>query len=303
MNHRLAFAFQAAGGAAVEPGMRWRSVANQMLPMAPDMRRRAITSLVLFAPVLILPMVGTAGDIARLVWLYVAVLGVETALALADQEPAWPTPAKAIAPDLAAAAGLAVLALLAIAPLGLGVLLTAMLYAGARVMASAGARVNWVLALLLGAVSTALLLDLALVALGLERSSLWLALGAAVGMALATRHALAHHDATAQGDEARCSSQRRTTRSLLELAFACLLALVLALYGSLLAHEPALRQLATAGGYLTVPFLALALLRFGYTALDHGRRSGDHARRPGPDRLGILLLVLWALSATWLMEV
>ena len=140
------------------------------------------------------------------------------------------------------------------------------------------------------------MLDLALVALGLQRSSLWLALGAAVGMALATRQALAETDAKARGDKADRSSQRRPTRSLLELAFACLLALVLALYGALLAHEPALRQLAAEGGYLTVPFLALALLRLGYTALDHGRR-------PGLDRLGILLLVLWALSATWLMEV
>ena len=276
--------------------MTWRSAPNQARSILPEMRQRAMASLAIFAPVLILPMVGVAGDIALVIWLYLAVLGIEAALVLADQKPAAPREAKAIAPEQAAAGCIATLALLAIAPLGLGALLTAMLYAGARAMAGANPRVSWALALLLGAVATALLLDLALVVLGLERSSLWLALGAAVGMALATRQALAEHDATTQGDGTNRSSQQRATRSLLELAFACLLALVLALYGALLAHEPALRPLATDGGYLTVPFLAIALLRLGYTAF-------DKTRRPRPDPLGILLLVLWALSASWLMEV
>lgn len=296
MIHRLAFASQTVGDAAAEPGTRWRSAASRARSMSPGARQRALATLVVFAPVLFLPLVGTAGDIALLVWLYCAVLGIEAAVALAGQEPAAPCSAKAIAAGQAAAACIGALALLAVAPLGLGALLTAMLYAAARATAGACARVSWASALLLGAVATALLLDLALVALGLERSSVWLALGAAVGMGLATRQALAEHDATARGDGTNRSSRRRATRSLLELAFACLLALVLALYGALLAQEPALRQLATAGSYLTVPFLALALLRLAYTAL-------DHAGRPGPDRLGILLLVLWALSAAWLMEV
>jgi hypothetical protein len=293
MNRRLAFAFPTVGGATAESGASWRSAAERLCCVVPEARQRA---LAVFAPVLILPMVGTAGDIALLIWLYGAVLGIEAALALAVQEPASPGAAEPGPAEVAAAAGIGALALLAIAPLGLGALVTIMLYAGARAAAGSDADMSWVMTLVLGAVSTALLLDLALVALGLQRSSLWLALGAAVGMALATRQALATTDAKTCGDVADRSSRRRPTRSLLELAFACLLALVLALYGALLAHEPALRQLAAAGGYLTVPFLALALLRFAYTAL-------DHARRPRPDRLAILLLVSWALSATWLMEV
>ncbi len=293
MNRPLAFAFQTTGGATVEPAVSWRSAAGQLRSIVPEARQRA---LAVFAPVLILPVVGTAGDIALLIWLYCAVLGIEAALALGVQEPASRHAATATAPELAAAGCIGALALLAIAPLGPGAVLTLMLYACARAVAGCGARGNWAAALVLGAVSTALLLDLALVALDLQRSSLWLALGAAVGMALATRQALAETDSKSRGNEADRSSQQRPTRSLLELAFACLLALVLALYGALLAHEPALRQLAAEGGYLTVPFLALALLRLAYTAF-------DHARRPGLDRLGILLLVLWALSATWLMEV
>ena len=293
--NQLAFASRTAGGDAGGRITKWHAAAGQQRSMMPEMSQRAIAALAVFAPVLILPLVGTVGDIALLVWLYCAAFGVEAALALAAREPRSPRPAEASAPELAAAC-IAVLALLAIAPLGLGALLAGMLYAGVRAIAGASHRGGWALALLLGAVSTALLLDLALVVLGLERSSLWLALGAAVGMALATRQALAEHDATTQGDGTNRSSQQRATRSLLELAFACLLALVLALYGALLAHEPALRPLATDGGYLTVPFLAIALLRLGYTAF-------DKTRRPRPDPLGILLLVLWALSASWLMEV
>ena len=139
-----------------------------------------------------------------LVWLYAAVLGIEAALALAVQEPASPASGSSLAPaELAAAACIAALALLAIAPLGLGALLTLMLYAGARAAAGSDADMSWAMTLVLGAVSTALLLDLALVALGLQRSSLWLALGAAVGMALATRQALAATDAKTRGDVGR----------------------------------------------------------------------------------------------------
>lgn len=293
--NRLAFASQTAAGAAAGRTTTWHAAAGRVRSIVPEMRQRAMAMLTVFAPVLILPLIGTAGDIARLAWLYCALLGVEAALALAGQAPGSKRAEKGPAPELVAAC-LAVLALLAIAPLGLGALVTAMLYAGARAMATASPRVSLAPALLLGAVSSALLLDLALVVLGLERSSVWLALGAAVGMTLATRRALAEHDAQAQGDGTHRSSQQRATRTRLELAFACLLALVLVLYGALLAHEPALRQLAAEGGYLTVPFLAFALLRLAYTAL-------DHRRRPRPDPLGIVLLVLWALSASWLLEV
>jgi len=110
-------------------------------------------------------------------------------------------------------------------------------------------------------------------------------------------HAMADDRSTARDQEVERLGQWRTTRSRLELAFASFLALALALYGALLTHEPALRQLADVGGYLTVPILALALLRLTFVALDRGQG------RPGPDILSVLLLALWALSTGWLMEI
>jgi hypothetical protein len=70
------------------------------------------------------------------------------------------------------------------------------------------------------------------------------------------------------------------------------LILVLALYGALLAHEPALRPLATAGGYLTVPLLAAAVLRLALLGLDRPRRTGADPTRWRPRRLALATTVL-----------
>ena len=51
---------------------------------------------------------------------------------------------------------------------------------------------------------------------------------------------------------------------------------------------------AAAGGYLTVPLLALALLRLALVAL-------EPAPRPGIDPLAVLLLGAWALAALGLL--
>jgi hypothetical protein len=150
---------------------------------------------------------------------------------------------------------------------------------------------NWPARLGLGALATALIVDLSLVTLALERSVVWLALGAAIGTAFAANRMLltpgnALQGATVNFDAATADRRRVWLEAVLMTA----LVLVLAFYGALLASEPALVAPAVAGGYLTVPIIALAVLRLAMLALTGGRRRGV-------DPLAALLLAGWALTA------
>jgi hypothetical protein len=263
---------------------------RRLLGASPGLDRRCCESLVVFLPIFILPSIGTAADLALVAWLYAAMLLIEAMLAL---------PAGA-SPRTAPSAGegytrilLVGGCLLTVAPVGIGALCNLALYTGIRAIATATGERRAIRTVLLDALATAVLLDLPLVALGLERSWLLLALGAAIGGGLAALRLL-ERDAAGMAQEAGADS-RRARRATLETLLATTLVLALALYGALLAHEPALAHFAVAGAYLTVPLLALLVLRLG--AVGFERRC-----RTGPDGPAILLLATWAVSASWLLE-
>ena len=154
---------------------------------------------------------------------------------------------------------------------------------------------RWPLQLLAAALGTAVAVDLSLVTLGLERDSVWLGLGAAIGTACAAARLLAGaRDGGSRGGDREGASRQRL-EALLEMVLVMATVLVLGLYGTLLAHEPALRVSATTGGYLGVPLLALALLRLALVALATGPRRGL-------DPLGALLLGGWALVTATLLQ-
>jgi len=240
---------------------------------------RAVERLLVFAPAIILPTVGTAADLLLLALVYLVLL-------LADATPESPSTAAprvplatlaAIAPPLAVA--------LTMAPgiaLPLGLLLLASLLER---------RAPATLQLLLGGLGGAVVADLSLVAVGIERDALWLALGFAAGLAFATARELAHLPPAEAAAASPAEPDRRT--SLLEVVLVTALVMLLGLYGALLAGEPLLVPAASQGGQLTVPLLAAAVWRVADRALDHGQSAG-------PDRLAIGLVALWALAATLL---
>jgi hypothetical protein len=291
---RLALAFTANARTPSTPPLRRGDASTarlrRLLRASPGLDRRGCESLVVFLPIFILPSIGTAADLALVAWLYAAVLLIEAMLAL---------PAGG-SPRTAPSAGegytrifLVAGCLLTVAPVGIGALCTLALYTGIRALATAAGERRAIRTVLLDALATAVLLDLPLVALGLERSWLLLALGAAIGGGLAALRLL-ERDAAGMAQEAGADS-RRARRATLETLLATTLVLALALYGALLAHEPALAHFAVAGAYLTVPLLALLVLRLG--AVGFERRC-----RTGPDGPAILLLATWAVSASWLLE-
>ena len=219
--------------------------------------------LVLFLPMLTLPTVAGWRDLLLLGALLLLVTAIERAL-----EPPRPSDRTGLA-----IAGLAWL--LAGLVFGTGAALTLALFALARSIEQRLPEALWPIRLGLTGLAAALLVDLALIALALERSSLWLALAATIGTATAAARHLDDHAAE--------------PRIYLEAALIAAGCLVLALYAALLAHEPALDQLADAGRFLALPLLAAAVVRLGWLALEPGRR-----RRADP--LAIGLLAAWALA-------
>jgi len=240
---------------------------------------RAIERLLVFAPAMILPTVGTAADLLLLGLVYLVVLLADATLA----SPSTAAPRAALATLAAIAAPLALA--LALAP-GIALPLALLL-----LVSLLERRAPATLLLLLGGLGGAVATDLSLVAVGIERGILWLALGFAAGLAFAAARELAHLPLTAADAPFPAEPERRV--ALLEVVLVTALVLVLGLYGALLAGEPLLVPAASQGGQLTVPLLAAAVWRVADRALGHGRAAG-------PDRLAIGLVALWALAATLL---
>lgn len=266
--------------------------------------------LVLFLPALLLPAVGTAGDFSLLALLCLCVVTADMALAAGGQ--------RALAVATAAWLGAGLL-------LGIGTAVTFALWFLVRGLE--GQRTGWP-ALALAALGAALLVDLAMVGLALERSGLWLALGAMAGLAGAAKRGLAETSAESAGRRSSghdLAAHERVARERggLETLFVTALVLGLALYGALLAHDAALRPLAAAGGYLTVPLLALAILRLAMSALarpqSRPERHPERRWRDGAedeaavepaakaatpvDPLTLAAFAAWALAASLLFEI
>ncbi|MEZ5905800.1 MAG: hypothetical protein R3C69_12120 [Geminicoccaceae bacterium] len=244
---------------------------------------RLLERLVLVLPILLLPHVGTPDDILRVGCLVAAVLAIDLGLGFR-----W-HPSRRSAGFTPAALGIAIGAGLGLA-IGPGAAWPLALFAAVAMLEhSARADRDWLVRIALRALAAALLVDLALVALGLERSLDWLALGGGIGLALAAAAQLQVETAAAATSEP--VDDRR--QGLLESALAVGLVVAIGAHAALLAGDPALAPLACAGGYLVLPFFAFGLLRFGWLAL---------ARRPGIDPLGGALLAGWALAASLLLE-
>jgi hypothetical protein len=244
---------------------------------------RAGGRLVLFLPMLILPTVGAASDLLRLAALFLVVTSLEAAL--------WPVRGRLAAPlglALGALAWLAAALVLGRGP-GSGAALTLALFVLVRSIECRVPEALWPIGLALAALATALLLDLALVGLGLERSSIWLALAAAIGTALAAARHLDGLRAEPRAPRLDAIAPVARRRALLETALIGASILVLALYAALLSHEPALRQFGHGGQFLALPLAAAALVRLVWLAL-------GPARLPAADPLAILLLASWALA-------
>jgi len=237
--------------------------ATTLLPVALDrLARGRQERFVLFLPMLILPTVAGAHDLLLLTTLFLLLTVIETALEPAQQH------------DKSGLALGAIAWLVAGLVLGTGAALTVVLFVLARLIEQRLPEALWPMRLGLAGLAAALLVDLALIALALERSSVWLALAAAIGTATAAARRL---------DEFAAEP-----RALLEAALIAAGCLVLALYAALLAHEPALGQSAGTGRFLALPLLAAAVARLGWLGLQTtGRR--------GPDPLAMLLLAAWAL--------
>lgn len=244
---------------------------------------RLLERLVLVLPILLLPHVGTPDDILRIGCLVAAVLAIDHGLGTGWHAGSTSGGFTRAALGIAIGAGLG----LAIGP---GAAWPLALFA-AVVMLERSARADrdWLVRIGLRALAAALLVDLALVAVDLERSLDWLALGGGIGLALAAAARLQVEAAAAATNEA--ADDRRL--GILETALAVGLVVAIGAHAALLAGDPALAPLARAGGYLVLPFFAFGLLRFGWLAL---------ARRDGLDPLGGALLIGWALAASLLLE-
>lgn len=241
---------------------------------------RAVERLLVFAPAMILPTVGTAADLLLLGLVYLVMLGADatlgrgstatrrtTLLALAAILPPL-VPALVLAPGIA---------------LPLGLLMT---------VGMLERHASMPLLLLLGGLGGAVVTDLSLAAVGIERGALWLALGFAAGLAFAAARELAHLPLAEAAAPSLAEPDHRAP--FLEVVLVTALVLLLGLYGALLAGEPLLVLAASQGGQLTVPLLAAAVWRIADRALGHSRAAG-------PDRLAIGLVALWALAATLLL--
>ena len=234
--------------------------------------------LVLFLPLLLLPTVGAARDLVLLATVFLLVTVIEAGL----------QPAAARPNDKTGLAVGALAWLVAGLVLGTGTALTLALFVLLRAIETRAPEALWPIRLGLAALVTALLLDLALVALALERSSVWLALAAAIGAASAAARCL--DNLAGEPAAALPEASAAGPRVWLETALIAAGCLVLALYATLLAHEPALAQLAEKGRFLALPFLAAALGRLCWCGLENrGPRRADP--------LAVLLLAAWALTA------
>lgn len=259
----------------------WPTLAVPPAGLALWRHARPLERLALFLPVLVLPSVGTAADLATLAALYLLVGLVDAGAGHA---------ARAGHGDhLGLALLVPPLLVLGLASGG-GAALALGLLAAARHLEDKGQ--GW-RRLVLAGIAGALALDLALVSLAIERGFCWLALGAAIGTARAAWRALG--DPPPADAVPPAMTGPISPALALEALLAMALLMILAFYGALLAHEPALRGLAVAGGYLTVPPLALALSRMALLGLDRPRPKGV-------DPLAVAFLAAWALAATLLLE-
>lgn len=245
---------------------------------------RMAEHLVLLLPLLLLPMAAPA-DVQRLAFIYVMLVATDVgllALATGSLNPRERT--------VTAIAGAG--AWLGAAPLlGAGTMLTFGLFVLVRCVEHGLPPRLWLLRLGLTALATALVIDLALVAMAMERSIVWLALGAAVGLATATAWRLRDPEPDDDLRSLPAPALTEPARAPIEAIWVSAIVLILALYGALLAHEPMLTAAASSGGFLSVPFLALALLRLALMTLDRPQHRG-------PDLLALLLLAAWALIAS-----
>ncbi|HRY25751.1 MAG: hypothetical protein H6852_14935 [Geminicoccaceae bacterium] len=259
------------------PDSRWATAKSPVATAPAGGGARVLERLVLVLPILLLPHVGTPDDILRVGCLVAAVLAIDLGL-----DTGWPATPAALGIAIGAGLGLAV---------GPGAAWPLALFAAVAMLErTARADQDWLARIGLRALAAALLVDLALVVLDLERSLDWLALGAGISLALAAAERLRVEAAAAATRDAAADDRRLGA---LETALAVGLVVAIGAHAALLAGDPALAPLARAGGYLVLPFFALGLLRFGWLAL---------ARREGSDPLGGALLAGWALAASLLLE-
>jgi hypothetical protein len=253
------------------------------MPVSPlPLPERLWEHLVVLGPLCLVPLAGSPADSLLLTLVFALLVGADIALASASL----------LARQWTLAAMLGAALWLATAPvLGTGAMVTFGLFLVVRCIERQVPETNWPARLGLGALATALIVDLSLVTLALERSVVWLALGAAIGTAFAANRMLLTPGNALQGATVNFDAATADRRHVwLEAVLMTALVLVLAFYGALLASEPALVAPAVAGGYLTVPIIALAVLRLAMLTLTGGRRRGV-------DPLAALLLAGWALTA------
>lgn len=260
-----------------------RRPTDMALPAVP-LPGRAWEHLVVLAPLCLVPLVGTPADILVLTLVFALLVVADTALdTLAS--------VSLLARQWTSAAMLGAGLWLATAPvLGTGAMVTFGLFLVVRCIDRQVPAARWCVRLGLAALTTTLVVDLSFVTLGLERSFVWLALGAAIGIAFAASRMLEPSDAGLGALADRHAAAIDHRRVLVEAVLVTALVFVLALYGALLAHDPALLTPAIAGGYLTVPLVALVVLRLALLALSPERRRAV-------DPLAVLLLAGWALAA------
>ncbi len=260
-------------------GSASRRAAGLWAPRSAPLVAQRFEHLVVFLPVPILPMVGSLQDLFMLGALLLVVTALEAVLR-PDAQPLDQRQGLAVAAAAWLVAGLA---------LGTAAALTLALFSLLRLVENRAPASNWPLRAALSALACVVLLDLALVTLGLERSSLWLALAAAIGLAAAAGRRLADRVPTPglSGLEAAAWSASRRVR--LETLLLAASVLILGLYGALLAHEAALEELAGTGRFLALPMLAAALGRLVWLALE--------TRSPGIDLAAAVLLAAWVLAS------
>jgi hypothetical protein len=231
--------------------------------------------LVVFLPVPILPMVGSLPDLLVLAVLYL-VAGVLEAVHRPEAQPLDHRQGLAVAAAAWLVAGFV---------LGAAAALTLALFSLVRLVENRAPASNWPLRAALSALACVVLVDLALVTLGLERSSLWLALAAAMGLAAAAGRRLGDLGPAPGIAGLEAAAAIATKRARLETLLLAAAVLILALYGALLAHEPALGQLAGTGRFLALPLLAAALGRLVWLTLE--------TRFTGIDPAAAVLLAAW----------